>query len=179
MLSQAYVKAVLDYDPATGVLTWRHRPRAMFKSDGSYKSWNTRFAGRVAGRPHKTRGYVEVKLLGGMRKAHRLIFLWLRGYVPEMVDHESGARALNAETNLRPANHAINGKNQRRPSTNKSGVSGVNWHRRDEKWRAYIKVGARNVSLGYFTDFDAAVAARKAAEQEHGYHPNHGRPHAT
>lgn len=33
---------------------------------------------------------------------------------------------------------------------------------------------AKKVHLGYFNAFDDAVAARKAAEVEHNFHPNHG-----
>lgn len=44
------------------------------------------------------------------------------------------------------------------------------------KWQAMIWLYGRGKSLGYFTDFDSAVASRKAAEAEFGFHPNHGRP---
>ena len=44
-----------------------------------------------------------------------------------------------------------------------------------QKWRAQIRVDGKRKHLGYFDTFDDAVAARKAAEIEHNYHPNHGR----
>ena len=31
---------VLAYDPLTGILTWKERPRADFKTDRSHKVWN-------------------------------------------------------------------------------------------------------------------------------------------
>lgn len=174
-LSQHYVRTVLDYDPETGVFTWRYRSWDLFLTKAAHNAWNARFAGYPAGNTHKTRGYVEIKLLGTMHKAHRLVFLWKYGYMPEFVDHINGVRDYNALANLRDATKQENGRNQKRPAHNTSGVIGVNWHKRDRKWRAYIKVDGKNVSLGFFTDFEAAVAARKAAERSIGYHPNHGR----
>jgi hypothetical protein len=40
--------------------------------------------------------------------------------------------------------------------------------------RARIWKNKKYKHLGYFTKFKDAVAARKAAEQKYGFHPNHG-----
>ena len=48
-----------------------------------------------------------------------------------------------------------------------SGVPGVDWHNLAHKWRATIEGDDdRKVVLGYFEDFEAAVAARQKAEKE-------------
>lgn len=175
-ITRLYVDEALAYDPETGVLTWRERPLHHFKHALAQRCWNNRFAGKVAGNKHVKRGYLEVKLLGAMRKAHHLIWLLVHGYPPERIDHENGQRAYNRLTNLREVTRVENGRNQKRPVTNTSGHAGVSKDRRGGKWRAYIKDdNGRNISLGYYHDLDAAVAARKAAEQQLGYHPNHGR----
>ena len=44
-----------------------------------------------------------------------------------------------------------------------------------DKWVAEIKVNRIKKHLGQFDTFDAAVAARKAAEVEFGFHENHGK----
>ena len=56
-----------------------------------------------------------------------------------------------------------------------SGAIGVAWDRSRNKWMAYIGIMGRLKSIGRFSDFDAAVRARKKAERELGYHENHGR----
>lgn len=48
---------------------------------------------------------------------------------------------------------------------NTSGIKGVVWHKRHEKWMARIKVNGKLKYLGYYTDFDDAVCARLSAEQ--------------
>lgn len=174
-ITRLYVDEALVYDTETGVLTWRERPLHHFKNALAQRCWNARFAGRPAGTPHRTRGYIETKLGGRQWKATHLIWLLVHGYVPQFVDHENGRRTDNRLANLRDATKQDNARNQRRPKTNTSGCLGVSLDRRGGKWRAYIRDGERNVSLGYYPDKGAAVAARKAAEARLGYHPNHGR----
>lgn len=49
---------------------------------------------------------------------------------------------------------------------NKSGFPGVCYEPRCNKWRAYINIGKYKKSLGYFSDINAAIEARKKAEIE-------------
>lgn len=49
--------------------------------------------------------------------------------------------------------------------TNKTGVAGVSWSNTKQKWRAAIYVSNKQKHVGYFDDFNDAVAARKTAEQ--------------
>ncbi len=46
-----------------------------------------------------------------------------------------------------------------------------------QRWQAFIKRGGKSRYLGTFLTAGEATAARKAAEIELGYHPNHGQPH--
>lgn len=47
---------------------------------------------------------------------------------------------------------------------NKSGYPGVCYEPRCNKWRAYIDIGKYKKSLGYFSNKDDAIQARKNAE---------------
>lgn len=53
------------------------------------------------------------------------------------------------------------------PKNNTSGVKGVTWDKETHKWYAYISVHRKRISLGRFKDFEEAVKARKAAENEY------------
>ena len=49
---------------------------------------------------------------------------------------------------------------------NTSGVPGVDWLKRKQRWRASICFKGRRHYLGCYQNFDDAVQARKQAEEE-------------
>lgn len=109
--------------------------------------------------------------------AHRLIHRLVTGDDPgyKQVDHINHTRSDNRWSNLRLVDgDRVNAKNKSRSASNTSGVTGVGWDKDRCKWYAQISVGGVRRRLGKFHSFDNAVAARKAAEREYGYHPNHG-----
>jgi hypothetical protein len=97
---------------ASGVLTWKARPLAMFRSDRAMKRWHTRHAGSRAGSP-TCRGYREVSVAGLRFKEHRVIFAMANGHWPENeVDHINRIRNDNRPQNLRAATRAENNRNR-------------------------------------------------------------------
>lgn len=52
-------------------------------------------------------------------------------------------------------------------SNSTSGVSGVNWDKDEQLWRARIFVNKKGVHLGRFSNFDDAVRARLRAEVQY------------
>ena len=156
-----------------GILIWKPRPVDMFRSSGAFRSWNTRFAGQVAGSINK-RGYCEVQFAGRLQLRHRLIWLAAHGYMPIELDHENGVGAGDGIGNLREVTQAQNLRNLSVQKRNKTGQIGVD-RLRTGKYRATIKSDGVVYRLGHFTFLEDAVAARKAAERLHGFHPNHGR----
>jgi hypothetical protein len=116
--------------------------------------------------------YYKQKRRGGKLVAlHRVLWEEAHGPIPEgnQIDHINGDIHDNSLSNLRLVTHKGNGHNQRRPSDNTSGVSGVGFHK--GRWRAYV----RSKHLGYFDDWFDAVCARMSANNKHGFHENHGR----
>ena len=176
MITQSYLKECLHYDAETGVMIWRIRPLDHFMTAPARKTWNTRFAGFEVGTITETHGleYRQVMLGGKFYKAHRLAWLYETGAFPEThTDHINGNGLDNRMVNLREATNAVNHQNMKRPSTNKTGVIGV--HMMRGKYLAQIGAGGKTRHLGTFACLTAAAIARKAAELELGYHPNHGR----
>lgn len=168
-----YLLECFDLDLDTGLLTWRARPRHHFKTDAHWKVWAGRWAGVPAFREPDKDGYLMGRLDGKRRKAHRLIWKMLHGVEPLEIDHIDGDKANNRPDNLRSVTKSENMRNAPRPRANISGVVGVSQRR--GKWSARIKRNRRNIYLGDFHRFEDAVAARKAAEERFGFHPNHGR----
>jgi hypothetical protein len=174
------LRQLIDYDPDTGVLRWLERTPDMFTDSGGLavlhcQSWNSRFSGKVTGYLAKT-GYLMVKIGRRLYSAHRLAWAIHHGIEPaDQIDHINGERADNRIINLRSVSASDNSRNQKMRTTNTTGVMGVNWHPARQRWVSNIYADGRRTHLGYFRSFDAAVAARKAAEVTHGFHSNHGR----
>ena len=76
------------------------------------------------------------------------------------VDHISLDTLDNRSENLRVVTHQQNQINHSLQCNNSSGVSGVDFYPRNEKYRARIKVSQQEIHLGYYDDFEEAVQAR-------------------
>jgi hypothetical protein len=155
----------MDYDPETGLLTWRPRGQPY---------WDARYAGKEA-LTGMVDGYKRGKVNEVCVRAHRVIWAYVHGYWPENVDHINGVRTDNRLENLREVTVRENAQNMKRYANNKSGHTGVIWMKQNGQWRATIKVLGRNKHLGFFASIDEAIAARKSAEARLGFHQNHGR----
>jgi hypothetical protein len=173
---------LLTYNETSGVLTWRAREPSSFadtpRRSASEKAalWNVLRAGQPAGSLSKS-GYVTIMLDGVVYKAHRVIWKMMTGDDPITIDHVSGDRSENRWENLRDVSMQVNATNKRLYASNKSGVSGVSLHKRDNVWQARINVVAgEEVHLGTYDTRAEAVAARIAGEILLSYHENHGAP---
>jgi hypothetical protein len=158
-LTQERLKALLHYDPETGVFQWvgRKHGRARSKTE--------------AGCVEKRIGYATIGIDGKVYKSHRLAWLYVYGVWPTgIIDHINHKKADNRIVNLRDVTDAQNHQNRARNTRSASGHLGVTWHSRDAQWMAHIEAGRKRHHLGYFKNLDDAIAARKAAERVH--HPD-------
>ncbi|RVH21423.1 HNH endonuclease [Sinorhizobium meliloti] len=168
------LKAVLDYDPASGKFTWRERDSSEFPKASLATVWNFRFCGKEASAAHP-KGYRQVSIDRSIYLSHRLAWFYTHGHWPNKIDHINGDRADNRLANLRSVETRDNQRNQKLKATNKSGVTGVTWDPINGTWRARITVNYITVNLGSFRFLEEATAARRTAQEKHGFHPNHGR----
>ena len=170
------LQQLLTYDPETGELFWKERPREMFARARTWSMWNTRFAGGRALITEDDRGYRRGAVFGIDFLAHRVAYaIYHNSWPSGQIDHINGVRHDNRIVNLRDVSPAENRKNQKRPSDNTSGVMGVHWYKPHGRWQAQIQSDGEKRHLGFFKDFADAVAARLEAEAELGFHENHGR----
>lgn len=173
------LKDLLHYDPASGALTWRERPVAMFKGGKQSAAhncaiWNGKFANQPALAAPDKRGYLHGHLLSAKVKAHRVIWALIYGAWPDgEIDHIDGNPANNRLSNLRVVSHALNGRNLKLKKNNTSGHCGVN-RRPSGRWCATVTVNGQTITFGTFDTQDEAIAARKLGEAAHGFHANHG-----
>lgn len=174
-LTAEQARILLDYDPLTGKLFWKRRPRGMCSSDSQWKFWNTRWVGAPALDNLDRHGYLKGKIFGRMIRAHRVAWLITTGEWPEVeIDHINGIRTDNRLENLRSVTKSQNRRNSKMPSNNTSGVTGVSWFPQTKKWSARISDKDGTKVLGYFPCFAVAVRARRQAEREKGFSARHG-----
>ena len=148
------VRKYFDYDPATGNL--------INKVTRNYNA----LAGSAAGSVDNNVGYLRVSFNYKRYWAHRLVWLWHHGYMPENnIDHINQIKTDNRIENLREVSRQCNVRNCGNHCNNTSGVKGVSFERRRSRWQVHIWVWGKQYYLGLYTDFDNAVCARLAAEQ--------------
>lgn len=108
-------------------------------------------------------GYVVARELNKDRmvKFHKLLF-------PNVeVDHIHHKKYDNRKSKLRTATRSQNNMNHGLRNDNSSGVVGVCWAKRENKWLARINMNGKEIHLGYFEKFEDAVNARKEAEEKY------------
>jgi len=87
----------------------------------------------------------------------------------QYVDHINRDTLDNRRENLRLVTNSQNGMNQRRNSSNTSGVKGVSWNKRAQKWSVYIKMDQKRFFLGHYDLIsDAAKAYADGSNKFHG-----------
>lgn len=104
MLTAEELRERLDYDPETGVFTWRVKPRQK-KILG--------YAGHLS-----KAGYIYISVRKKTYAAHRLAWLHTYGYWPRKeIDHINRVRSDNRIANLREATRAENCANRKKRPT--------------------------------------------------------------
>lgn len=154
ILSQERLKQVLDYNQENGIFTRK------IKTSNSVK------VGEVAGTIN-TAGYRVICIDGKHHYGHRLAWLYVHNeHPPNEIDHINECKSDNRICNLRKATSGQNKQNITLKKNNKSGVRGVFWYASKNKWIAYLRLNGKRYSLGYHSNFQDAVNARKLAENK-------------
>jgi len=155
MITAERLREALNYDPETGVFTWRI-------DTGRYPP------GMVAG-TLRSDGYRYIKVDGRGYLAHRLAWLHTTGTWPaQQIDHRDGDRANNRLGNLREATNAQNAANSRL-NAGKLLPKGVFYRASSGRYLANIRHGGKLRHLGTFTTAEQAHRAyQHAANMLHG-----------
>lgn len=177
-ISVATLREILEYDPVWGRFTWKCRNENLIADEAARNGWNGRHAGRRAFTA-SLNGYKRASIQNKRFFAHRVAWAMYHGEWPSgQIDHINGDRSDNRIQNLRVVDTAENARNTKRFRTNTSGVTGVHWASKARRWCARIMVNQVSLDCGSYVNFEDAVAARKEAEKQYGFHPNHGRDEA-
>ena len=157
------LKHLFDYDKETGNLIWK------------VSNARSQKIGDIAGTLDSKIGYIRVGINGKKYYAHRLVFLYHKGYLPKTIDHINGDKVDNRLGNLRAVTASQNQHNRKINSNSTSGYKGVSYYARTNKWCAKIRLESKRINLGYYkTPEEADAVVRKAREELHGGFANHG-----
>jgi hypothetical protein len=157
---------LLDYEPDTGILTWKAREVHLFNAtekksaEHSQRRWNTMYAGKQALIALRA-GYPSGSIFDICVSAHRVIWAMQTGEWPETtVDHEDGDKKNNRWKNLRLADRSQQQHNRRNDSVrSKTGYIGVI---QGPRGRVRAKIGHNGsiIDLGAFDTAEEAALAR-------------------
>ncbi len=163
-LTQAELKSIIFYCPNRGKFLWLSGQRK----------------GSIAGSISSSSGkpYLYIKIRKKRYQLHRVAHLYMTGRHPEnVIDHIDGNSVNNIWSNLRDVTHKENARNQKLHNSNKSGVCGVSFYKKNNKYRSDICINGKTKHLGYFDNLFDAACSRISAQNKNGFHPNHGAKH--
>jgi len=151
------LQAVLDYNPGTGVFTWKVKTGSGVRI-GSQAGCKT------------SNGYRRIRIDNVEYLAHRLAWFYMHGQPPaHVIDHIDGNKQNNAINNLRVVNYRTNLQNQRKPGArNITGFLGVAFERQTRKFKASINIdGISSKTLGRFSTAEEAYQVYVNAKRMH------------
>lgn len=158
-ITQEMLKALLDYDPATGTFRWRN-------ASGRHGRIP---AGSVAGNINIVSGYRLIGIGGSGKtfRASNLAWLWMTGEWPSKdVDHVNQSKSDDRFGNLRLATAQQNKQNSPKYRNNKSGFKGVHFAKDRGRYRAQVSVDGKCRVFGSFATAEEAALARDMAVRE-------------
>jgi len=164
----------VEYNPETGKLYWLPRERKYFKDLLCFNRHNNQLAFKEI--KSNCKGYIYFSLFDHNFLGHRVAWkIHHNEEPPEVIDHIDGDGINNKIVNLRDGTGGVNERNAKMNSNNKTGVNGVNWDKKKEKYKVTIANRGKNIHLGMYNCLAECVIARKVAEKILGYSENHGR----
>lgn len=148
-------RALMAYDPGTGIFTWRHTLRGKCQQ------------GSQIGAPN-AKGYLGLMYDGRRLLMHRIAWLYVTGHWPRgQIDHINGVKSDNRIANLRDVDASVNAQNRRAPTGNNKagGRLGVTLRPAMGRYQAQILVEGKNVSLGCYDSPEQAHAVYVEAKR--------------
>lgn len=162
--SYEYLHECFTYND--GELYWKQRPFGHFNGAQGWKTFNKRYAGKLAGHAHKSNKYIEVRLADKLYKAHRIVYKMMTGLEPNLsIDHIDGNPSNNRFENLRPATQQENSRSMsagtsRRGKSTYKGVS-----KRGKRWQCMICINDKSEIHIFDTEIEAALHYNYLAEK--------------
>jgi len=154
MITQKYIKEYFKYDHNSGDLI-RTKTRNVNAKKGS-------IVGCI--KKDGCTSYKYVKINGRSYSVHRIIWMYVYGKWPDVIDHIDHNGLNNKLYNLRSVTNKENLNNRRESKQTKSGVPGVYWSKKNKKWYVTVYINERLKCFGSYILLNDAIRARHNAE---------------
>ena len=108
---------------------------------------------------HKGNEYIRIVVDGKMKKAHRYFYELYHNLCVHpnyQIDHINRNKLDNSIENLRILSRPENQQNRDKQINSTSGLKGVHWHKRVNKWQASIGINGKKIHLGYYDSEEIA-----------------------
>jgi hypothetical protein len=135
--------------------------------------------GRILKTRINNKGYKQVDLWNnGEKKTMKIHRLIAETFISNpdnktCVDHKDNDRLNNNIENLRWSTFQENSQNTKLSIKNSSGIKGISFDKKMNKWSAYIQIDGKKKHLGYFENIeDAKNARQKFANKIFGEYTN-------
>lgn len=139
-ITQKELKTWFDYDPNTGILTWKSKPtpkgRVVIGAP----------AGALKAGTHGN--YLHTQILGYRTGNHRIIWCWMTGVWPDEIDHLDRDGLNNRWNNLEDKGKSRNMLNRSRSHQCRH-LRGAT-PRKNGKWVSQIGFEGKNIHIGTF-----------------------------
>lgn len=121
-------------------------------------------------------GFLKTRLKNKRYKVSHITFYLCTGHWPKQpLEHVDGDKMNCKPSNIQYTTMPEVSRRRARYSSCCSGVAGVDYRPRKDRWRARIRLGGQRDHLGEFRTLDEAAAVRQKASQEYNFDPKHGR----
>jgi hypothetical protein len=158
-----FLSDFLEYDPLIGIFRWAKKT-----APSCFDGW---FVPKDVGK-----GAGSIDVFGHRYICTHLAWLLYWGVWPTYeIDHIDGNSQNHKIDNLRDVPHGINMQNMKRKKHNKTGVSGVSFHKKDKRFVVYLSVSGKTKRFGSYKTIEEASARRDEVCKELGFHENHGK----
>lgn len=111
-------------------------------------------------------GYGQIEVGGKMIYAHRFSYGLAKPPVTGQVDHICRNKLCVNPVHLRPATNKQNTEHRDVQTNSKSGVRGVWWSKRDQRWIGQVTHHGRRHFIGSFFSLEEAAEAARAKRNE-------------
>lgn len=168
-----YIQECFTYEPLTGILRWKNRPRNHFQTQRTWKTFNNKYVGTIVGHKRFRHGVptrIVVRVERKLISVTRVIFSLMGLHIPAgmVVDHKNRNPFDNSWNNLRLATIAQNNANSLvRRNKHKNLPKGV--IPQGSGFVSQMKHNGRRIYIGLFATPEEAHAAYVAkAKVIHG-----------